>query len=256
MTAAELSAALSFLGIDLPEAALLLGVSQRTVQRWLAGEEIPGPAAAALQAWRKLHTLHLAWKPDAVAIFENDEAQIERARQHAQEVAHLIDLVEKRGGPQYRFSVNIAKGLATFGPFEVGFYNLANGGFSFSSYRRKDMSPDPARDRPFLEDAAYCISRAFTQAQMAPAALRAVARYVRQHSSVFVVDSPGTLPATERRRVQQEIEGIADKLIELASAAEVGNANYQQFEELLHDLHNLGFFPTIELVSGVAHAMV
>ncbi|MBR1130768.1 helix-turn-helix domain-containing protein [Bradyrhizobium iriomotense] len=256
MTAPELSDVLLFLGLDPPEAAQLLGVSLRTLQRWLAGEEIPGPAAAALKAWHQLHALHLAWKPDAISVFENDQAQIERARQHAQEVAYLINLVEKRGGPKFRFSVSIAKGLATFGPFEVGFYSLANGGFSFSSYRRRDTSPDLARDKPFLEDAAYCISKAFSQAKTAPPALRAVARYVRQHSDVFVVDGPGRQPTTERRRIQQEIEGVADKLIELATAAETGDASYHQFEELLQKLHALGFFPTIELVSAVAHAMV
>jgi hypothetical protein len=90
MTSAELKEILAFLGLDLAEAAQLLGISGRTLRRWIDGEEIPGPAQAALKAWRQLHSRHLAWKPDAISVFENDQAQIERAKQHALEVARKI----------------------------------------------------------------------------------------------------------------------------------------------------------------------
>jgi hypothetical protein len=150
----------------------------------------------------------------------------------------------------------MTKCLATFGPFEVGFYKLQNGGFSFSSYRRRDGSPDPVHDRPYLEDAAYSISMAFSKARAGQLALDAVALYVRKHSTIFVVDGPRRLPPAESKRRQQDIESIADKIAALAVAAGKGNASYLQFEELLDQLHTLGFFPTIELVSEVAKAMV
>ncbi|TKV80087.1 helix-turn-helix domain-containing protein [Bradyrhizobium elkanii] len=253
--ATALADTLAFLGLDAVDAAQLLGVSPRTLRRWLEGEEIPGPAQAALRAWRELHSRHLAWKPDSIAVFENDAAQIERARQHAQEVETIIKTVEARGGPKNPWSVNMVKCLATFGPFEVGFYKLQNGGFSFSAYRRKDTSPDLERDRPYLEDAAYSISRAFSKAGASAQALRAVAQYTRLHSGVFVQDGARSLTAAERRRREQEIEAIADKLDGLADAVG-GSADYAQFEALLHQLHGLGFFPTIDLVSDVAKAML
>ena len=254
--ASALAETLEFLGLDHAEAAQLLGVSQRTLRRWLDGEDIPGPAQAALRAWRELHSRHLAWKPDSISGFEDDQAQIEDARLHAQEVEAIIKRVEARGGPSNPWSVNMIKCLATFGPFEVGFYKLANGGFSFSSYRRKDASPDPAVDRPFLEDAAYSISRAFSRAAATQSALKAVAKYVRQHSELFVTDGPASLPSAERKRRQRDIEAIAERIEQLAATTDGNSADYLQFEELLRQLHALGFFPTIELVSNVAKAML
>jgi hypothetical protein len=254
--AAAFEETLTYLGLDHAEAAKLLGVSTRTLRRWLEGEEIPGPAQAALRAWRALHARHLAWKPDAISIFEDDQAQLARAREHAQEIAHLIKVVEERGGIRDPWSVSMNKCLATYGPFEVGFYKLANGSFSFSSYRRLDGRPDLERDRPYLEDAAYAISKAFSRIAAAQPALRRVADYVRQHSSLFVIDGPASLTAPERKRREREIEAVTNKIDELAASLHGNSAEYSQFEELLRQLHLLGFFPTIELVSDVARAML
>lgn len=254
--AAALDDTLAYLGLDHAEAAQLLGVSLRTLRRWLEGEEIPGPAQAALRAWRELHSRHLAWKPDSISLYEGDKAQLERARQHAELVAHIIKQVEERGGPRNQWSVDMKKCLATFGPFEVGFYKLANGGFSFSAYRRLDGSPDLTKDRPFLEDAAYAISKAFSRIAQARPALQRVASYIRQHSKIFVTDGAASLSAPERKKRQRDIEAVAEKIDELAASLHGNSAEYLQFEELLRQLHLLGSFPTMKEVSDVAHAML
>jgi hypothetical protein len=256
MTANELTTHLTHLKLDPAEASQLLGVSTRTLRRWLDGEEVPGPAEAALRAWHSLNARNLPWKPDSTSIFDDDRDQIERQNRHAKEMAALIDRVEARRGPANPWSVDLPKNAATFGPFEVGFYNLRNGGFSLSTYRRKDAAPNPAHDMPYLEDAAYCISQAFSKARAGSAALRAVAEYTRKHSSLFVVDGPSLLSPAQRKRRTQDIEAQADKIDELAAAAAEGKATYLQFEEILSKLHSAGFYPEVELISATAKAMV
>jgi hypothetical protein len=256
MTANELNDHILALRVTPPEAALLLGVSHRTLRRWLEGEDVPGPAEAALRAWRTLADLHLPWKPDSVSIFEDDQDQIARHRRHTEELAALLKRVKARGGPKNPWTVDMSKYTATFGHFEVGFYKLQSGGFSLSTYRRKDEPPDLARDMAQIEDAAYCIATAFAKAPTCAAALKAVAAYTREHSSIFVVDGPGTLDRSEKARRQRTIESVADKIDALAAAASEGRARYHEFEALLGELHTAGFYPLMSLISDVAHAMV
>jgi hypothetical protein len=256
MNSTEFNEHLAHLNLGPAEAAQLLSVSSRTLRRWIDGEEIPGPAEAALRAWRKLSDRHLAWKPDSVSVFEDDQDQIARHRRHTEEMTALIARVEARGGAKDPWTVDLPKNSATFGNFEVGFYNLQSGGFSLSNYRRKDMPPDLARDWPFLEDAAYCISTTFSKARASGQALNAVGQHVRQHSSVFVVDGPRMLTPAQRTRRRQEIEALADKIDELATTAAAGKARYAEFEDILSKLHAAGFFPEMSLISAVAKAMV
>lgn len=160
MTAAEFDQFLLRLNLSGVEAAKLLGVTPRTLQRWLDGEdgdEIPGPTEQALRAWIKLHDLGIPWKPDSRSIDCNDEQQIGAHRQHAMDVASLIARVQARGGPRMRWSVDHSRCLATLGKIEVSFYKLLNGGFSLANYTRKDMAPDLGRDRELVDDAAYYI---------------------------------------------------------------------------------------------------
>ncbi|HMK89662.1 MAG TPA: hypothetical protein VK446_08530, partial [Methylocystis sp.] len=101
MDAAELGEALAYLGLDQPEAAQLLGVAPRTLRRWLLeGEEIPGPAIAALRAWRAMHSRNMNWKPDAQSLFQDDQDQIAKYRRHIVELDAAFKRVETRGGPQ------------------------------------------------------------------------------------------------------------------------------------------------------------
>src|SRR5271170_5470266 len=230
MTVKELDEHLAHLKLDQPEASQLLGVNPRTLRRWFEGEEVPGLAEAALRAWRTLHDRNLPWKPDSVSLFRDDQNQILHHRRHTIEMAAVLKRVEKRGGPAHPWSVDLSKNSATFGPFDVGFYNLQNGGFSLSSYRRLDGPPDQERDMPFLEEAAYCISQAFEKARASVPTLKAVAQYTRQHSSAFVTDGPRRLTPDQRAGRQRRIEALADKLDELAGAAANGKASYVEFE--------------------------
>ena len=50
MTDKEVRAHLEALDISRAEAAVFLGVSKRTVNRWCDGDEVPGPVEAALRA--------------------------------------------------------------------------------------------------------------------------------------------------------------------------------------------------------------
>lgn len=95
---------------------------------------MPGPPEAALRARRTLADPHLPWKPDSISIFENDQDQITRHRQHTKEQAALIKRVEARGGAGNPWTGNLEKCSATFGHFEVGGYKLQSTGFSLSNY--------------------------------------------------------------------------------------------------------------------------
>jgi hypothetical protein len=140
------------------DAAQLIGVTPRTMQRWLDGEEIPGPAEQALRAWIKLHDLGIPWKPDSRSINENNEKQISAHLRLAVDLAALLARVEKRGGPRTVWQVDHSRGRAASGKIEVSFYKLQNGGFSLANYTRRDMAPDLQRDRELVDDAAYYIA--------------------------------------------------------------------------------------------------
>lgn len=88
-----------------------------------------------------------------------------------------------------------------------------------------------------------------------PPALSELAAYVRQHSSLFVQDGPGSLGPSERASRVEHIEALAHETEKLAERAKDGSVQYQQFEEVLGALHAAGFFPTGQLVSTVAFAL-
>ena len=256
MTKRELNDHLETLRLTQTEAAQLLGVSARTVRRWLEGEEVPGPAEAALRAWRRLAERNLPWKPDSVSIVEDDQDQIARHRLHTIGLSELLARVESRGGARIPWNVSIPEGKAFLGPVEVAFHKLQSEGFSVSSYRRKDIDPDVHRDWPLIEDAIFCIAGEFQNCRLRASVLKAVADYVRRHSSVFGRRSPTMLTPAEARQQKARIEALADKIDSLARVAEQGSATYQHFEAILRDLHKENFFPDASLVSDVARAFV
>jgi hypothetical protein len=323
MSPIELEQSVLRLGLSPAEISQLLGVTPRTFRRWLDGEEITGPAEQAIRAWLRLHERRLPWRPDSTAIVEDDQDQIARQREHAIDLSDMIARVEARGGPRTPWTVDRQRFRASFGPMEVSFYPLANGGFSLGNYTRKDGSPDVQRDHELIEDAAYCIAKEFTSGPVtlvyhdrpwragtakqtledfpskeaaiqracaatdaadfhdafimagtqplldklelrrecqrrkdAAAALRAVADYVRKHSSIFARDGARLWSRDQTARQQQSIEAVGAKINALADPAEQGTATYDQFEALLGELHKLGFFPETSLVSAVARAFV
>ena len=103
-----------------------------------------------------------------MAIGESDlekfAEQIALYRQHAINLASLIQKVQTRGGPAAPWRVDLKKRQATLGPVRVSFYPLGNGGFSPASYSRSDNFPDLERDWTLLEDAFACISNAIAKA--------------------------------------------------------------------------------------------
>jgi transcriptional regulator with XRE-family HTH domain len=160
MSIDELRQILLRLGLSQTEAAQILGVTPRTIRRWLEGEEISGPAAQALRAWIRLHERNLPWRPDSASIADDDQDQIARHRMHTINLSEILGRVEARGGPRLPWTVDRQRSCATLGPMEVSYYTLLNGGFSLATYTRKDGDPDVQRDWELIEDAMFCIAKA------------------------------------------------------------------------------------------------
>ncbi len=254
MTTQELEEHLTGLRLSQTEAAQLLGVSARTVRRWLEGEAVPGPAEAALRAWRRLDARLLAWRPDSITIAQDDAEGIARHREHAMGLDHVLRRVRARGGPRHFWSVDLAGSKATLGGMEVSFYKLQNGGFSCSVYSRRDMHPDLERDREELEDAIVSIAQAFTKAKARAKALRAAAEDVRSHAHIIGAYGPAMLEAAVREERQGQILRLADQIEALAGDAEAGKATtYRQFDAILRQLMDAGGQPPDRtLVSAIA----
>jgi transcriptional regulator with XRE-family HTH domain len=257
MPVVEIRQTLAALQVSQTEAATLLGVSPRTVRRWLEGEEIPGPAEAALRAWRQLEARGLAWRPDSVTLFEEHQERIATYRQEAMNLEALLERVDARGGPRLPWKVDLSAGQATMEWASLSFYKLQNGGFSPSVYRRSDQvsAPDVVRDRELIEDALYCIAVAFQNSDRRARALRAVADHARTHSSIFVTAGSQMLNDAERQQRQHGIEAVAERLDLLATQTLAGEkTNYQQFEKLRAAMVGLGFAPDRHQVSEVARS--
>lgn len=255
MSSVEFVEHLSALRLSQTEASQLLGVSDRTLRRWAEGESVPGPVEAALRAWRSLDRRHLPWKPDSMSVLANDEDQMERMEAYDRDLAQVLKEVEARGGPANPWTVDLARDTASFGPAEVGFYRLRNGGFSPTTYRRQDRRPS-VEDTPDIQDAVYWIADAFSKARGSNKALIAIADYVRKHAAMTARDGATLATPAEKARTTHHVAMIADELDALAVSALDGKARYAQFEAYLGQLHRQGFFPEMSLVSAVAQSMI
>lgn len=165
MSDLNVTQALAALGLSQVAAARLLSVDSRTVRRWVENPaEISGPAKQAIRAWIRLNEYGLPWSPDGVDLVECDPEKIALIRQHAIDLAALLERVRERGGPAAPWTVDIDRSKATLGKIEVSFFKLASGGFSPQSYSRlDDVHPDPQRDWHLIEDAFACIAKALAE---------------------------------------------------------------------------------------------
>ena len=165
----EFRSSLNRLGLSQLEAARLLGVKSRTIQRWVAGSPPVGePAAQALRAWCRLAEHGIAWRPDAAPIDDEDPGMLARRRQQAIGLDGMIKRVAARGGPKKRWRINLKRRRAMAGPICVMFNTLANGGFCPASYRHLDGPIDQsgarAGDHAMIEEAIVCFAAAVAAA--------------------------------------------------------------------------------------------
>jgi hypothetical protein len=86
-------------------------------------------------------------------------------------------------------------------------------------------------------------------------ALRAVANSARANAGIQVVSGEKTPDPPQKARNRQSIEKIADQIDALADASLHREILYPEFESLLQQLHQLGFFPEGPLVAAVARMM-
>ncbi len=165
MDSSEFRGALAQLGLSQLEAAKLLGVKSRTIQRWVAGNPPVGePAAQALRAWCRLAEHGIAWRPDSESIDIEDAATVARRRQQAIGLEGMIKRVNARGGPKKRWRINLKRRRAMAGSIAVMFNTLANGGFCPASYRRSEGALDGASDTALIEEATVCFAAAVAAA--------------------------------------------------------------------------------------------
>ena len=73
-------------------------------------------------------------------------------------------------------------------------------------------------------------------------ALKAVAEYTRRTSKFFVQTGPKSFNPEEKTAHEKRINDLADKIDTLANAH---NSSYEQFDEILRQLHTLPSLPTL-----------
>jgi Predicted transcriptional regulator len=155
MNAGELRNRFAQLGLSQAEAARLLGVKLRTVQRWAAGRPVVGePAAQALRAWCRLAERGVAWRPDGEPVEDEDLFDLADRRRAALALTAIARQdMGKRGREHLRWRINIGRCRATSTTMVVHFNRLADGSFLPASYRRLDGPAEMPRDRPLLQEA-------------------------------------------------------------------------------------------------------
>jgi len=80
--------------------------------------------------------------------------------------------------------------------------------------------------------------------------LRAMAAHVRAERSLFAVEGPAMLSPAERDRRIAAIGGLADELERLAASRKPDPTG--EFEAILKQLHELGFYPDDQLIAAFA----
>jgi len=154
MNEREFRAGLDQLGLSQAEAARLLGVKLRTVQRWAAGRPpVAEPAAQALLAWCRMAERGMAWRPGDNAVELEDLVEIARRWHLALRLDESSYRIRAQGGPRRRWRVNLRRCRAVSKSMVVTFSRLADGSFAPASYRPLDGPADLRRDRILIEEA-------------------------------------------------------------------------------------------------------
>jgi len=184
MNAQEFRGSLARLGLSQAEAARLLGVKLRTVQRWAAGRPLVGePAAQALRAWRRLAEQGIAWRPDSDPVEVEDPVAVAEHRRATLGLAVLLHPVSGQRGWRRRWRINIERHRATSPAMVVHFNRLADGSFLPASYRRLGGPGEAPGDRLLLEEATAAFLEAAARVEaVSSAAARAAepARHLPQ----------------------------------------------------------------------------
>jgi len=154
MNALDFRDSLAQLGLSQAEAARLLGVELRTVQRWAAGRPVVGePAAQALRAWCRLAERGIAWRPDGDPVETEDLIALAGRRRAALGLTQIPRQDGGKRGGGRRWRINIDRCRATSTAMVVHFNRLADGSFLPASYRRLDGPAQISRDQPLLAEA-------------------------------------------------------------------------------------------------------
>lgn len=165
MLGKELQSIIDYLGLSQLEAAQLLGVESRTLQRWIAGTYgAPESVAQALHAWRRLAERGFAWRPGSEAVIADDLVEIARLQQQVMKIDDIVSRVAARGGLTKHWWVNLRRRRATTASMVVTFNVLANGGFSPASYYRRRGCLDREADWHDIEEAIVAFGRAVARA--------------------------------------------------------------------------------------------
>jgi len=157
--------ALGQLGLSQLEAARLLGVKSRTIQRWVLAirrwENLPPRLCALGVAWRST-----AWLGARTAIpSANEDFRHHRSPAAAgHRLGSMIRRVASGAGPKKRWRINLKRRRAMAGSISVTFNTLANGGFCPASYRRLDTSTNHAADVELIEEAIVAFAEAVATA--------------------------------------------------------------------------------------------
>ena len=190
MDAAALRKILKELGLSQLEAARLLGIKPRTINRWATGsQDASGPAAQALLAWRRLAQRGLAWRPDCVEIrFEPG------LHQAGESPSRIVETVTAQGGLRPRWRISLNRRSASAGGLTVYFHRIAPGHFVPVEYRRLDRSENPDRDRASIEEAVAVFARAIENATTRKSAANETRRSLSRGSSPVPAGERAPLP--------------------------------------------------------------
>ena len=151
MTAEELrQAAIALFGERgwMSRLAEALGVDRSTVSRWFAGLPIPGPVAAAISAWTKLHAL-TGETPMTAELAVQDVEQAMQPRPSRSRIMYIEDKSESLNGPARIGRVYLSKtGKSltyrgqTFqslkGGYKANYFDIETGDHYWISGPRKD----------------------------------------------------------------------------------------------------------------------